>query len=42
MGNKDLKIMLLKSRIATLNGKGPHNNAIVKKLIRELRNLEKI
>lgn len=40
MENKELKIMLLKSRISLLSGRGPQNNSIIKKLNRKLRKLE--
>ena len=37
----EMKKMLLDARIAVLSARGPHNNAIVKKLIRRRRNLDK-
>ena len=35
------KLNLLQGRINLLENRGPHNNAIVKKLIRKKRQLEK-
>jgi hypothetical protein len=38
---KEMKLNMLIARRNTLEGKGPHNNAIVKKLNRKIRQLSK-
>lgn len=39
--NKSTRILILQSRAALLESRGPHNSKIVKKIKREIRNLEK-